>query len=263
MTNDKNLKRSYWSVIPAEVRYCKALGGGDAKHLYGEISSLCNDRGYCWASNQYFADLYGTNARTVQRWIKQLEDNHFIHIPDKGAKRHIFLTHNLDRNLNTFTEIDYKEEVSQETVKTTGNVKKTKKPVKKEKPKKYTDQDLFLAELLLSKIIYNFPAFENKKVNIGEWADDIRKLREIDKATDEQIQFMIVWVHGGEVSPPGKPVRVFEPHKFWSGNILSTRKLREQWFDNLIPQLQTAFKKEVKKRGVADLSNKPQAVAQL
>lgn len=262
MTNDKNLKRSYWSVIPAEVRYCKALGGGDAKHLYGEITSLCNERGYCWASNQYFADLYEADPRTVRRWVKQLEENGFIYVVIKGTARHIFLTHTLDRSLNTFTE-DQVEEVSHETIKDTGKVEKAKKPVKKEKARKYTDEDLFLAELLLQKIIYNFPAFENKKVVIGDWADDIRKLREIDKATPEQIRFMIVWVQGGVMESPNKATRTFEPHKFWTGNILSTRKLREQWFDNLVPQLQTAFKKETKKYGVADLSNKPQAVAQL
>ena len=84
------------------------------------------------------------------------------------------------------------------------------------KEKKYTDDDLFCAELLLSKIIYNTPMFENKKVKISEWADDIRLLREIDKATKEQIIFMITWLQGGEVDIPQKGKRIFPPHDFWA-----------------------------------------------
>lgn len=70
-------KRSYYAVIPAPVRYDPNLPAA-AKLLYGEITALCNDTGYCWASNEYFAKLYSTNKTTVQRWMKALEEKGYI-----------------------------------------------------------------------------------------------------------------------------------------------------------------------------------------
>jgi hypothetical protein len=62
----------YFAIIPATVRYDKNVQDG-AKLLYAEITALAEQRGYCWASNAYFADLYQTSVRTIQRWISTLE----------------------------------------------------------------------------------------------------------------------------------------------------------------------------------------------
>ena len=64
-------KRSYYAVIPANVRYDRSIPAA-AKLLYGEISALCNQDGRCRAENSYFENLYEVSSRTVQTWINAL-----------------------------------------------------------------------------------------------------------------------------------------------------------------------------------------------
>lgn len=67
----------YYAVIPAEVRYDDRLKP-NAKLLYGEISALLNQEGYCFASNAYFERLYQMTERTVRRLISQLQGYGYI-----------------------------------------------------------------------------------------------------------------------------------------------------------------------------------------
>lgn len=62
---------NYYSIIIAEVRYDKRLRP-NAKLLYSEITALTNQKGYCYASNRYFAELYGVSKVTISNWISQL-----------------------------------------------------------------------------------------------------------------------------------------------------------------------------------------------
>ena len=64
-------KPSYYAIIPANVRYDTKLTA-DEKLLYGEITCLANKTGECWASNQYFADLYGVSKQTISNTISLL-----------------------------------------------------------------------------------------------------------------------------------------------------------------------------------------------
>lgn len=69
---------SYYAIIPANVRYDKDLAP-NAKLLYGEITALCNEKGYCWASNQYFAELYGVSVLSVKRWVNSLVTKGYVY----------------------------------------------------------------------------------------------------------------------------------------------------------------------------------------
>lgn len=68
---------NYYSVIPAEVRYDDRLPAA-AKLLYGEISSLANRDGYCFARNEYFSDLYRVTDRTITRLISKLAEYGYV-----------------------------------------------------------------------------------------------------------------------------------------------------------------------------------------
>lgn len=70
-------KKSYYAIIPANVRYDKDLTMG-ARLLYGEITALCNEKGFCWASNEYFSQLYEVSKKTISVWINQLKDKKYI-----------------------------------------------------------------------------------------------------------------------------------------------------------------------------------------
>ena len=81
-------KPNYYAIIPAEVRYDKELKD-KAKLLYGEITCLSNEYGYCYASNKYFANLYQVSVTTISLLIKNLIDRGYLTseiIYKKGTK---------------------------------------------------------------------------------------------------------------------------------------------------------------------------------
>lgn len=76
---EEDNKPGYYAIIPAVVRYCLELKFAE-RLLYGEITALLNKEGYCFATNRYFADLFGVITGTVSRWISHLEELGFIKI---------------------------------------------------------------------------------------------------------------------------------------------------------------------------------------
>ena len=102
-----NQKPSYYSIIPATVRYDKSLTP-NAKLLYAEITSLCNMNGKCTASTKYFTELYEVSRVSIQNWLKLLEDKNYIKRTVKykeGSKeiltRYITLINNPSKNIFT------------------------------------------------------------------------------------------------------------------------------------------------------------------
>ena len=101
------LKKSYYAIIPANIRYDDELTP-NAKLLYGEITALCNEKGYCWANNEYFAKLYGVSKVSVSNWINQLVDRGYLAsemIYKEGSKeiknRYLRIGDPIKENFNT------------------------------------------------------------------------------------------------------------------------------------------------------------------
>jgi len=71
-------KPGYYAIIPAEVRYSNLKP--NAKLLYGEITALSGKLGYCYATNNYFAELYEVSKNTISSWISDLKKLGFINV---------------------------------------------------------------------------------------------------------------------------------------------------------------------------------------
>jgi hypothetical protein len=103
-------KPNYYAIIPAEVRYSKALIP-NAKLLYAEITALCNMNGKCTASTEYFCRLYEVSKVSVQKWLKNLEDNNHIRRVNK-YKPH---SKQIDCRVITLVNVPSKEKLSDNT----------------------------------------------------------------------------------------------------------------------------------------------------
>lgn len=174
---------NYYAVIPADVRYNPRLKD-KAKLLYGEIVALANKKGECWASNKYFADLYGVTQTTISTLIKELTEEGYIEssiIYKEGTKEI------LNRSLKIFKEGYLKnfkhppQKILKENNTRINNTRINKKENIKEK---YFDDnelnDLFLDFLDLRKKI--------KAVNSERAISNlINKLKKFDDDTKKQM----------------------------------------------------------------------------
>lgn len=95
---------SYYSIIPANVRYDKRLSSSE-KLLFAEITSLLNMNGECYAENKYFAELYGVSKVCVSKWIKKLIDCGYI----KSEIKYKEGTKEIDKRYLTFVYDPIKE----------------------------------------------------------------------------------------------------------------------------------------------------------
>ncbi|MDO7872676.1 helix-turn-helix domain-containing protein [Enterococcus sp. PF-2] len=222
--------RSYFAIIPANVRYDKKLTA-NAKLLYGEITALANEKGYCWAGDRYFAELYGVSKTTIQSWIKALTDNGYITkelIYREGTKeilnRYIrIVAYPTQENLGTPTQ----ENLRDNNTSFNNTFNKTNKEEVETSSRKYSDEHFRLASKLQNNLIDDFPK-EMKKADLDKWADVIRLMEEKDQHTIEQIDYVLSWLPS---------------NSFWFGNIRSAKKLRDK-FETLKFEIKTEKSKK-------------------
>ena len=97
---------SCYSILTADVRYDKRLKPNE-KLLFSEITALSNKRGYCNASNNYFAQLYDVTTVTASNWVNHLKDRGYIDVEmiydgKQIKERRIFVNSNpIKENFNT------------------------------------------------------------------------------------------------------------------------------------------------------------------
>ena len=72
-------KIGYYAVIPSTVLFNEKLKSNE-KLLYAVITALANKEGYCYASNNYLADLFNSKAHTISNWISHLNKLNFVYV---------------------------------------------------------------------------------------------------------------------------------------------------------------------------------------
>lgn len=76
--NEEN-KLGYYAIIPSTVLFNKELKANE-KLLYAVITVLANKEGYCYASNNYLADLFNSKPHTISNWISHLNKLNFVYV---------------------------------------------------------------------------------------------------------------------------------------------------------------------------------------
>lgn len=139
-------KPSYYAIIPSDVRYDDSIPAA-AKLLYGEISALIGADGYCFASNDYFADLYKTTRETIARQLTKLEQaGHIRRVIEKAPSgqittRKIYLRVSMPDGWGIDKKINTPRQKNQEGIDEKVKESNTSN-IKKEKPEPLDDKQL-------------------------------------------------------------------------------------------------------------------------
>ena len=213
---------SYYAIIPANVRYDKNLSP-NAKLLYGELTALTNKEGFAWASNNYFAELYGVHKNTISKWVSELNKNKYIFIEvrqeENGYSRKIYINEKIktiNKKIDTpKRNAEYPINEIVDTPKRNAVDNNTSNITSITTINKLHPDAILLSKNMLDKIIQvnNPTAYKKKLPDINKWAVDIDKMNRIDGYNFNIINNMIDWIYKND---------------FWSGVILSGNKLRLQ-----------------------------------
>ena len=209
--------KNYYAIIPAPVRYCKYLKANE-KLMYGELTALSNDKGFCFASNEYFSNLYDVSKTSISKWISNLEKNGFIKIKmiyELGTKqikqRRIYIAPLLkktsipiEENFNTPIEEKLKDIYILTNNNNINNNNSTKSK-KRQYSEKTTKAFSHFASLFPLKYRPKTEAQKNK------WLDCLDKIERLD---------------GYNLRDVYNVSKELRNDEFWQNNFLSILKLR-------------------------------------
>jgi DNA-binding transcriptional ArsR family regulator len=189
----ENTQPSYYGILPAEIRYDKRLSGNQ-KVFYTEITSLSNKTGQCWASNKYFAKLYGVSETSVSLWVKKLKDLGYIDCfidKEKGNIRYITIKVNLNTYLSKVKD-PYLSKLKDNNTSNNNKNNKRENPQtlkeitleeKRELSKKYNCSVSQIDEKIETLIAWcgaNGKTYKNYKMALQNWLLRDYGLRQID-----------------------------------------------------------------------------------
>ena len=227
------MKKSYYAIIPAFVRYDQNLTA-NAKLLYGEITALCNEKGYCFARNKYFADLYGVSNVSISKWINQLKDYGYIKIKMiyKQESKEI---ETREMYITNFNEV-LKESSGGIKEKLKDNIyNNINNNTVEYKKKKYSDMVL----KSFKPICELFPVQTQPKTKSDKnaWLDCIDKLERLDGYSPRKVYYISQKVRSDD---------------FWKNNFLTILKLRKKNKDGLkyINLFEAKFGKNLKQMNI-------------
>ncbi|GER96656.1 replication protein [Enterococcus faecium] len=177
----------------------------------------------------------GISLQNVRTALKRFEKYEFLTNQPTNKNRLITIVNwevyqskdnDLTKELTSNQQATNKQLTTNKNEKNYKNEKNNKTSSSQPRKKRVYDTDsvyYILAEELFKQICQNQ---EIKKPNLQSWADDIRKMIEIDKRTENQVRGMIEWS---------------QHNVFWASNILSAKKLREK-YDTMAAQANRDYK---------------------
>ena len=165
-------KPNYYAIIPATVRYSSLKP--NAKLLYGEITALSNKLGYCFASNSYFAELYGVSKNTVSRWLTDLKKLGFITIQLERNERKEIVKRIIGIYQKDVNPIDKKGKGNITSINTTSN-------------------NIYIKEKFINEVMsFDYPK-EMLDDFINYWTEGKRKMRWQKQSTFEIKLRLLRW----------------------------------------------------------------------
>ena len=198
-------KPNYYAIIPADVRYSNLKP--NAKLLYGEITALSGKLGYCYATNNYFAELYGVSKNTISGWISDLKNLEFITViverNDKKQiiKRCIGITKKID------TPILKKMKDNNTSINNTSNINITKE------------------KFILEVMTFNYPK-DMLNDFINYWTEGKKKMRYQKQITFEIKLRLLRWEKNQKTWEKPKTMSKIQQHL--QKNINVKAKLKQQ-----------------------------------
>jgi len=199
------MKRTYYAIIPAYVRYDKELTP-NAKLMFGELTALSNDKGYCFATNKYFAELYQVSTVSISKWINQLKEKKYIKV------KFIYKENSKEIESRKIYIIDADTPLNISL----GGVKENFKEnshiiINNNKEKIYNE----LIEKSFTHIINLFPLAVQPRtsIDIRNWKECLDKLDRLDGYDTRAVYYIVNKVLKDE---------------FWKSNFFSILKLRKK-----------------------------------